>query len=96
MEEQASRLPERFIARRLDQPARPRYAYEYYVTGMGGFPLELLAREQAWPATDDEALKLDVRRSHPARSVCLKSYKPPNIDRWWSYSWKVTAEPAFV
>ncbi len=86
---------EPYIERRLEQVSRPRSSYEYWVTGMGSFPLEMLAHDRAWPATPDEAVKLDIRRSHPFRSVKLMSNKRPNTDRWWSYSWKVTDHAAF-
>ncbi len=76
---------------------RPRKMYEYYVTGRGTFPYDMLRYDSCWPATGVDASKMDTDFLPPAhrlhsRSIKLRSYKTPTIDRWSSFTWSVGTE----
>ncbi len=67
----------------------PRYLYEYYVTGSGDFPIDMLRFDQCWPADGEEAAKLgDLSR----RSIRFQSHREPTVARWSSFVWSVSAE----
>lgn len=93
---QASVLVMHFVSRAiivryaLDPSERPTKKYVYYVTGRGEFPFDMLRYDSAWPATGDDASKMD---DHPSnremRSIRLASYREPTIDRWSSFGWSV-------
>ena len=68
------------------------YLYEYYVTGRGIFPFDMLRYDQAWPATSSDAVKLQGFSESGMRSVKLHSYKAPTIERWLSFAWSVGLE----
>ena len=81
---------ERWFEFRLDTSERPKTLYEYYVTGRGDFPLDMLRYDGAWPASGEDAARLvllDDRRSN--RSVKLRSYNAPTLARWMSFGWSV-------
>lgn len=83
----------RFTAYRLDGSERPKTVYEYYVTGRGAFPFDMLRFDSCWPASGEDAAKLDhdiSSREH--RSVKLRSYREPTVDRWSSFVWSVGTE----
>jgi hypothetical protein len=81
----------------LERRDRPKARYQYYVTGRSRFPFDMLRHDSAWPATGYDAALLEydeVRRSD--RSIQLRSYRAPTIDRWSSFGWSVgfaAAEP---
>jgi len=88
----------RAIEHRLEPHERPRWVYEYYVTGTGEFPWDMLRYDACWPADSTEAYKMGVgfwgkddaysRR----RSIKLRSYRAPTVDRWSSFTWSVGVE----
>lgn len=67
---------------------RPRLMFEYYVTGRGGFPNDMLRYDQCWPADTDSAFAMHGDGGQ--RSIRLLSYREPTIDRWLSFLWSVS------
>lgn len=78
----------------LDQHARPKYIYEYFVTGSGTFPFDMLRHDHCWPYSGEEAAKLDTsfgdRERRARRSVAMRSYSAPTTGRWSSFGWIVS------
>jgi len=74
--------------------ARPSKVYEYYATGRGSFPFDMLRLDAAWPADSGSAAKIDDWPPEPKklRSVRLRSYREPTIARWDSFGWSVGTE----
>jgi hypothetical protein len=82
------------MERRFDETKlseRPTKMYEYYVSGRGDFPFDMLRYDAAWPASGEDAAKLerDGELRSKVRSVRLRSYREPTIDRWLSFLWSV-------
>jgi hypothetical protein len=78
----------RFIKRTCE----PRRAlYQYYATGRGDFPLDMLRYDQCWPASTDDAFNL-LERDVDLRSIDLLSHIEPTIDRWLSFGWSIGVE----
>lgn len=77
-------------AYRRDARERPKIRYEYAVTGMGDFPVDMLCFDQCWPVTGDDAAKI-VEPASPAepRSIRMRSHQRPEIDRWSNFGWSV-------
>jgi len=81
----------------LNIPAseRPSKRYEYWVTGFGEFPLDMLRYDSCWPATGSDVSGLNRPEIDPfkptrkPRSVLLRSYNAPTIERWSSFQWSV-------
>jgi hypothetical protein len=78
---------------------RPRYLYEYYVTGTGLFPVDMLRHDSCWPTSGEEAAKIEwtfTRRlsgeGRRRQSIKMRSYRPPTVARWQSFTWSVSAE----
>jgi hypothetical protein len=70
---------------------RPLYSYEFYATGRGTFPFDMLRHDCCWPA-DSESAYLIVGDRGPNRndySVLIRSYREPTIDRWSSFGWSI-------
>jgi hypothetical protein len=86
----------RFKEFHLDASQRPKWLYEYYVTGSGIFPFDMMRFDCAWPASGEDAAKLEWERmgerGRKLRSVKMRSYKEPTIDRWSSFTWSVGTE----
>jgi len=85
-----SKLQERWSEYYLDASERPKIKYEYFVSGRGDFPYDMLRYDNAWPATGEDAARLfylDDRRE--VRSIRMRSYQRPTIDRWSSFGWSV-------
>lgn len=81
---------ERWFEFKLDTSERPKTKYEYFVTGRGDFPIDMLRYDGAWPASGEDAARLvllDDRRD--LRSVRLRSYNAPTLARWMSFGWSV-------
>lgn len=72
---------------------RPRTIYDYYVTGHGPFPIDMLRHDGAWPSTGEDAAKIEWTFTDSGRmktkSIKLRSYRKPTIDRWSSFNWSV-------
>ena len=84
-----------FTSRPLDAGERPRRFYEYFVTGKGNFPTDMLRHDKCWPATGEDAAIVHVTFEDGAmfrkpRTIKLWSYREPTIDRWMSFSWAVS------
>ena len=79
-----------FTETKLAPSERPKRVYEYVVTGMGDFPVDMLHFDQCWPATADDAAKI-VEPASPAepRSIRMRSHQRPDTDRWSSFGWAV-------
>ena len=79
-----------------------RNLHEYYVTGHGTFPFDMLRYDCAWPSTGEDVYLIvksgerrfqDGETSHYKEvSVGLRSLNPPTIDRWSSFGWSVSKE----
>lgn len=80
---------QRFISIPLPASERPKTFYQYYVTGVGTFPTDMLRHDAAWPASEDDAARLE---GHERRSIGLHSYREPTIARWQSFLWSVGVE----
>jgi hypothetical protein len=90
-------MKERFKQYALANIERPRTFYEYFVTGSGVFPFDMMRYDHCWPATGEDAAKLEwermgSERSRKLRSIKMHSYNEPTIDRWSSFTWSVGTE----
>jgi hypothetical protein len=83
---------DRWKETKLSAGARPLRYYEYWVTGRGGFPVDMLRYDCAWPAGSDDAAKMAWGPGPGLRSFKLHSYRPPTVDRWSSFGWSVSPE----
>jgi hypothetical protein len=81
---------DRVTEHKLDQSEKPRFMYEYWVTGWGEFPVDMLRHDSCWPATGEDAFRMVDHRDE--RSVKIRSYRFPTIGRWSSFSWSVGRE----
>lgn len=73
---------------KLTEPCK--YLYEYYVTGRGPFPYNMLRYDGAWPATSLDASL--IAKDNEQRSILLYSHRPPTRERWLSFTWSVGME----
>jgi hypothetical protein len=89
----ASKHDERVTKYALESHERPKYMYEYWVTGHGDFPSDMLRFDSCWPVTGADAAKVvlscDQGGWRDTRSIKLRSYREPTIDRWSSFLWSV-------
>ena len=86
-------IKERWTEDRLEAHERPKWLYTYYVTGHGDFPFDMLRHDSCWPVTGEDAARLfylDDRMEQ--RSVKMRSYRMPTVDRWRSFNWSVGTE----
>lgn len=77
----------RWTEHRLNAAAKPKTVYEYYATGHGTFPIDMLRHDCCWPVSSEDAAKIEW--GGHARSVKLRSYREPTIGRWSSFQWPV-------
>lgn len=84
---------ERYTAKVLNGNDRPRRVYNYYVTGRGPFPVDMLRHDACWPAGPEDATRLLTEEGE--RSIRFTSHRPPEPDRWWSFGWSVGNERLF-
>lgn len=74
---------------------RPAHRYEYYVSGSGAFPLDMLRYDACWPATGEDAASMGITmRDDPeayrkVRSIRILSHSEPTLARWASFTWSV-------
>lgn len=72
---------------------KPSRVYEYFVTGHGTFPFDMLRYDCAWPADSEAAFLMECHPGHESfrknRSIKLRSYREPTVDRWASFMWSV-------
>lgn len=81
---------DRYREYQLTHDSKPKFIYEYWASGTGEFPFDMLRYDQAWPVSSEDAYKLGVvEEPHKIRSIRLRSYRPPTIDRWSSFTWSV-------
>jgi hypothetical protein len=93
-----STLKKRWSEYKIDQHERPKIIYEYFVTGRGAFPFDMLRYDSCWPASSEDAAKLDMQfanaehayRQH--RSIRMRSYREPTVERWSSFNWSAGTE----
>jgi hypothetical protein len=71
---------------------RPKIRYEYWVTGKGSFPLDMLRYDCAWPASGDDAPKINGNLWPSTRSIRMRSYQEPTVERWSSFGWTCGTE----
>lgn len=80
----------RWDEHKLTADAYRKIRYEYYVSGRGAFPIDMLRHDAAWPAGSEDAAKIEwtfIKRHD--LSIRLRSHSKPNIDRWSSFGWSV-------
>lgn len=87
----------RYSVEPLEVSERPRRLYSYFVTGRGIFPFDMMRYDRCWPATGEDAAKLEwehinAERGRSLRSIRILSYKEPTVDRWSSFTWSVGTE----
>jgi hypothetical protein len=77
--------------RKLQAVDRPREFYRYEVQGIGGFPIDMLRYDSAWPTDSESASRMVTSRAHAEgrRTIRLASYHRPTVDRWSSFGWTV-------
>ena len=89
-------LRDRWSEYKLDASQRPRIIYEYFVSGKGEFPFDMLRYDACWPMTGEDADKLDTPYGSAERikmrSIRMRSYRQPTIARWQSFLWAVGTE----
>lgn len=86
----------RFVSYPLRADERPKKKHTYYVTGSGIFPFDMMRFDSCWPATGEDAAKLEWERmgerGRNLRSIRMESYSEPTIARWSSFNWSVGTE----
>jgi len=77
--------------RKLPAIDRPREIYQYEVHGFGMFPMDMLRYDTCWPADSEAVSRMITSRGHAEerRTVALRSYSRPTLDRWTSFGWIV-------
>jgi hypothetical protein len=94
---------------RSQRPKPAMYAVTYTVRGSGTFPLDMLRRDAAHPATSEDVNNIifdpaDIVGEVPSRHVCLVTYvksrsqlkRAINAERWRSFGWSVDQAPAMT
>lgn len=80
------------------------YRTEFYVTGHGEFPVDMLRYDQAYPHSSQDAMAMGINTSdlgeiletRTIRMVSLNS-AGPTVDRWRSFGWLCSTErPVFA
>ena len=82
----------RYTEHRLAPGTAPRTRYEYIVTGRGSFPLDMLRHDACWPMSSSDVAKLDAGAGREPRSIAIRSYSAPTIERWKSFGWSPGVE----
>ena len=84
----------RWIEHHMTASERPFTFYEFYVTGVGQFPWDMLRYDQCWPASSEDVAMMDLDHGlrTQRRSIKMHSYHPPTLDRWWSFLWSIGSE----
>lgn len=92
-------VTERYTEFSLEDKERPRRYFEYYVTGGGIFPFDMLRYDSCWPVGGDDAAMMSAdyspltpREARMPRSIKMRSYREPTIARWSSFNWSVGSE----
>jgi hypothetical protein len=70
------------------------YLYTYTVGGTPSFPFDMLRYDQCWPASQEDAARIDRAGPQPGRkaaafSITLHSHKLPTEGRWRSFGWSL-------
>lgn len=81
----------RFIEYSVSREFHPTTIYEYYVTGSSTFPFDMLRHDSCWPCGPEDAAMMD-RDYGRLRSIKMRSWCMPTIDRWSSFTWSVGTE----
>jgi len=68
--------------------------YSYEVEGVGGFPLDMLRHDCAWPTVEKEVHKIAsqlINRLPTRESVIVRmeGVRNPTVARWKSFGWTV-------
>jgi hypothetical protein len=92
----------RYITYKLMACERPTTRYEFWVTGSGQFPWDMLRYDAAWPADTEAAMAMADEhwgtphgrwgKGESRRSLRLYSHHEPTIGRWASFLWSVGAD----
>jgi hypothetical protein len=89
-------LKDRWSEYRMNASERPKIKYEYFVSGKGEFPIDMLRFDCCWPRDSEDAHKMIIPFGEPerakVRSIRMCSYYPPTIARWQSFLWSVGTE----
>jgi hypothetical protein len=76
----------RYSYTQLKPPDRPKYQFDFVVTGAGDFAFDMLHCDQCWPLTSDDAAKIVAADGEP-RSIRMRSHQMPTVERWSSLGW---------
>jgi hypothetical protein len=68
---------------------RPKYWYEYFVSGRGPFPFDMLRHDRCWLATSEDSAKVARADLRTRYTVRINSYQEPRIGRWENFGWRV-------
>ena len=85
----------RWSETKLTADTKPKIRYEYWVTGRGEFPIDMLRHDCAWPADNGELINRyhyenDIEKRRQPRAIKMRSHQKPEVDRWRSFGWTVS------
>lgn len=71
-----------------------KYLYLYIVEGRGHFPLDMLRRDSAWPASSDAVNDMTFIKEEASnlRRVEIASHEEPTVARWESFGWRIATQ----
>jgi len=79
----------RYTERLLQRDERPQSTYDYYVSGRGPFPYDMLRHDRCWPCSSTDAVEMARNGRDAHRSIHVRSYQQPTEGRWSSFLWSV-------
>ncbi len=80
----------RFNEQPIERSRRPATQYDFWATGFGVFPVDMLRYDACWPSSTDDALRMVIEHGEFRRSIHLRSFTPPTPDRWLSFGWSLS------
>jgi hypothetical protein len=92
-EPERRRLEDAIVWARAQAKTRPAVT-RIAVSGKSPFPLDMLRRDQCWPAAEEDAAQIyDSLTREGRRTFGVMLYMtgtlPPNVKRWESFGWSV-------
>lgn len=71
-----------------------KFLYLYIVEGRGHFPLDMLRRDSAWPASSDAVNNMVFikEEANDLRRVEMASHAEPTAARWESFGWRIATQ----
>lgn len=92
-------MADRYSKFSLSAHERPLALFNYYVTGRGLFPFDMLRYDSCWPSDSESAAKMSMSlgdittNAKEPRSIQISSFREPTVERWTSFLWSVGKEP---